>query len=222
MEILQEWLNQTFCGQPANIGEDRAMTNLILREGHYVLFQQNARVYTEVPVKYVNLCKMYLRWARSNIRETIAMTRFIFKPFREGSKLGARINLISGWMALTKAQIFLLITWGFILWHPMTFGVNTLIGILISSSLAAAIYAWKFNSFSSLWAFVYGFYFFTALFWIRPYALMTPHKAGWLTRQIKSAPSAVADPVPVMADRIPAMPVGGENNIFLQKVKTAA
>jgi len=222
MEILQEWLNQTFCGQAANIGEDRAMTNLILREGYYVLFQQNARVYTEVPVKYVNLCKMYLRWARSNIRETIAMTRFIFKPFREGSKLGARINLISGWMALTKAQIFLLITWGFILWHPMTFGVNTLIGILISSSLAAAIYAWKFNSFSSLWAFVYGFYFFTALFWIRPYALMTPHKAGWLTRQIKSAPSAVADPVPVMADRIPAMPVGGENNIFLQKVKTAA
>ncbi|MBF0234912.1 MAG: glycosyltransferase family 2 protein, partial [Desulfamplus sp.] len=38
MDILQEWLHQKFCGQPANIGEDRAMTNLILREGYHVLF----------------------------------------------------------------------------------------------------------------------------------------------------------------------------------------
>lgn len=211
MTVLQEWLNQRFCGRPANIGEDRAMTNLILREGYHVLFQQNARVYTEVPVKYTNLSKMYLRWARSNIRETIAMTRFIFKPFREGSKLGARINLISGWMALTKAQIFLLITWGLILWHPMTFGVNTMLGVIISASLAAVIYAWKFGSFSSLWAFVYGFYFFISLFWIRPYALITPHKAGWLTRQIKSKPVNKE-----------AEPSNSDNNIFLQKIKTAA
>ncbi|MBF0209335.1 MAG: glycosyltransferase [Desulfamplus sp.] len=193
MSILDEWLHQKFCGQPANIGEDRAMTNLILREGYHVLFQQNAKVYTEVPVKYTNLSKMYLRWARSNVRETIAMTRFIFKPFREGSKLGARINLISGWIAITKAQIFLVITWGLIILHPMTFGVNAIIGVLISSSLAAIIYAWKFGSLSSLWSFVYGFYFFVALSWIRPYALITPHKAGWLTRQIKSKPSSVVE-----------------------------
>jgi hyaluronan synthase len=132
---------------------------------------------------------MYLRWARSNIRETIAMTRFIFKPFRKGSKLGARINLMSGWMALTKTQLFLVITWGLIVWHPMTFGVNTIIGVIIFSSLAAILYAWKFGRFASLWAFAYGFYFFISLFWIKPYALLTPHKAGWLTRQIESKPA---------------------------------
>lgn len=204
MAVLHEWLNQKFCGQPANIGEDRAMTNLILRQGHHVLFQQNARVYTEAPVKYVTLCKMYLRWARSNIRETIAMTRFIFKPFRRGSKLGARINLMSSWISLTKAQLFLMITWGLIIWHPMTFGVNTMLGVIISSSLAATIYAWKFGRLSALWSFVYGFYFFISLFWIRPYALMTPHKSGWLTRQVETRPA-----------------IGGKT-VFLQKVKTAA
>ena len=204
MDVLHEWLNQKFCGQPANIGEDRAMTNLILRAGHHVLFQQNAMVYTEAPVKYVTLCKMYLRWARSNIRETIAMTRFIFKPFREGSKTGARINLIAGWMGLTKAQVFLLITWAFILWHPITFGVGTLLGAIIASSLAAVIYAWKYGSLASLWAYVYGVYFFVSLFWIKPYALMTPHKAGWLTRQIKSQ-----SPKPV-------------ENVILQNLKNAA
>lgn len=211
MNILQEWLHQTFCGQPANIGEDRAMTNLILREGYHVLFQQNAKVYTEVPVKYVNLSKMYLRWARSNVRETIAMTRFIFKPFREESMLGARINLISGWIALTKAQIFLIITWVLIVWHPTTFGVNTILGVILSSSLAALIYAWKFGTVASLWSFIYGFYFFIALSWIRPYALITPHKAGWLTRQIKSKPEGAE-----------VKPAASDSNIFMQKVKTAA
>lgn len=209
MSILQEWLHQTFCGQPANIGEDRAMTNLILREGYHVTFQQNARVYTEVPVKYNNLSKMYLRWARSNVRETIAMTRFIFKPFREGSMIGARINLISGWIAITKAQILLVITWGLIILHPTTFGVNAILGVLISSSLAAIIYAWKFGSFSSLWSFIYGFYFFVALSWIRPYALITPHKAGWLTRQIKSQPAVSA--------RREVKAVNDDKNMFLQK-----
>lgn len=180
--VLKEWRDQRFCGRPANIGEDRAMTNLILKQGYDVVFQQNARVYTQVPVRYTDLCKMYLRWARSNVRETIAMTRFIFTPFRRGPKLGARINLISGWIMLTKSQIFLVITWALILWHPASFGLNTILGVTVCSGLTAAIYAWKFGRLSSMWAFAYGFYFFFTLTWIRPYALLTPHKSGWLTR----------------------------------------
>ncbi|WP_084681243.1 glycosyltransferase family 2 protein [Desulfospira joergensenii] len=188
MSLLREWRDQTFCGRPANIGEDRAMTNLIIRAGYDVVFQQNARVYTEVPVRYTQLCRMYLRWARSNVRETIAMTRFIFTPFRRGSKLGARLNLISGWVGLTKTQIFLLTTWGMILCHPSVFGLNVMLGVILSSSLSAVLYAWKFGRFSSLLAFVYGFYFFISLVWIKPYALVTAHKSGWLTRDIPISP----------------------------------
>jgi hyaluronan synthase len=210
MNLMQEWLHQTFCGQPANIGEDRAMTNLILREGYHVLFQQNSKVYTEVPVNYTNLCKMYLRWARSDVRENIAMTRFIFKPFRDESMLGARINLIFSWVAIAKVPIFLMITWGLIILHPITLGVNTMLGVIISSSLAAIIYAWKFKTFASLWAFIYGFYFLISLSWIGPYALITLHKAGWLTRQIKSK-SVVGQAIPAFSG----------NKMFLQEVKTA-
>ena len=193
MNILPEWLHQRFLGQPANIGEDRAITNLILREGYHVLFQQNAKVYTEVPVTYDNLCKMYLRWARSDVRETIAMTRFIFKPFRNESMLGARINLISSWMTIITVPIFLTITCGLIIVHPAVFGVNTALGVIITSSLAAIIYAWKFRTFASFWAFMYGFFFFIALSWIGPYAMITLHKAGWLTRQRK--PDLVIDKI---------------------------
>ncbi|MDX9963484.1 glycosyltransferase [Desulfobacter postgatei] len=182
MGVLDEWRNQTFLGRPANIGEDRAMTNMILRQGYDVVFQQNARVFTEVPVAYTQLCKMYLRWARSNVRETIAMTSFIFTRFRRGSMLGARINLVSDVIKLTVAQLFFLMSWGLILWNPAIFGSKTIVGIVLGSSLAATIYAFKFGKISSILAFVYGFFFFIALSWIKPYALITPHHSRWLTR----------------------------------------
>lgn len=211
MNVVQEWLHQTFCGQAANIGEDRALTNLILREGHHVLFQQNALVRTEVPVTYTNLCKMYLRWARGDVRETIALTRFIFKPFRDGSMLGARINLISSWIAITNFQVFLAIALGLVMLHPVTFGVNAVFGVVMSSSLAAVMYAWRFGSFTSLWAFFYGFYSFTSLSWIGPYALLTPHKSGWLTRQLKPRPASAGQATPSLSG----------SDMFLPEVNTA-
>ena len=185
MKVSREWLHQTFLGTPANIGEDRALTNLILREGHKVLFQKNAVVYTQVPVTYSNLCKMFLRWNRSNIREMFAMTRFIFKPFRKGSMVGARINLLLNWLSLVKSPILTVLTWGLIAWEPHTFGPNMLISVLIFSSLPAGFYGWKYSSFQSFWAYFYGFFWFLALAWIIPYSLITPHKSAWLTRQIK-------------------------------------
>lgn len=211
MNVLQEWLHQTFCGQPANIGEDRALTNLVLREGYHVVFQQNAWVYTEAPVTYGNLCKMYLRWARGDFRETIALTRFIFKPFREESLLGARINLVSSWLTTTYFQIVLVAALGLVILHPATFGLNAFFGVMISSSLAAIMYAWRFGSFSFLWAFFYGAYSFISLSWIGPYALITPHKSGWLTRQLK--------PDSVIGQTKPAL---SRSTMFLQEEVNAA
>lgn len=52
---LPEWINQTFMGQPSDIGEDRAMTNMILKQGLHVLFQRNAYVLTNVPEEYKGL-----------------------------------------------------------------------------------------------------------------------------------------------------------------------
>lgn len=182
--VLDEWMQQKFCGCPATIGEDRAMTNLILREGYHVLFQQNAMVYTDVPVRYEKLCKMFLRWARSNIRETIAMSGFAFRPFRKGPMLGARINLILSWMGLTKNPVCLMWVWCLMISAPLTFGPDIISGILCCSSIWAVFFFWRYRSMAACWAFGYGIFWFFALFWINPYALLTPHRSGWLTRDI--------------------------------------
>ncbi|MFN4198772.1 MAG: glycosyltransferase family 2 protein, partial [Flavobacterium sp.] len=94
MNCLEEWMNQTFMGQPTDIGEDRAMTNMILKQGYHVLFQRNALVFTNIPEKYKNLYKMFIRWERSNVRENIMMSKFAFGDFREGPKTGTRILLL--------------------------------------------------------------------------------------------------------------------------------
>jgi len=189
IKILQEWLNQKYCGRPATIGEDRAMTNLILREGYYVLFQQNAMVYTEIPVTYTKLCKMYLRWGRSNVRETIAMGRFAFKKFRQGSMLGARINFLSGCLSLVKTPIMLICGVGIIPLDIVSFWVSIASGTLIFQSIAAGLYVWKYNHSTALWSYAYGLYCFFGLFWIKPYALVTSHRSDWLTRKITLDPA---------------------------------
>lgn len=195
--IMDEWAAQTFMGRPANIGEDRAMTNLILKAGYHVHFQQDAYVYTQVPVRYKNLCKMFLRWARSNIRETLVMSRFAFRRFRKGSMLGARINLLAGWMGMCLGPVFWAVTFAHLMTLPSLYGLQILCGIVVGTSLPAGLYCWRQRSMDGLWGYVYGVFWFVALSWITPYALLTPQKSGWLTRQLKQAPARP----PVTANR---------------------
>src|SRR5690606_24432804 len=90
MTCLPEWISQTFMGKPTDIGEDRAMTNMILKQGYHVLFQRNAYVLTNIPEKFSGLHKMFTRWERSNVRENLMMSKFAFTPFRDGSRSGPR------------------------------------------------------------------------------------------------------------------------------------
>ncbi len=183
MKVLNEWLKQTFMGKRANIGEDRAMTNLILREGYLTRFQKSALVYTEVPNKYRTLYKMLLRWARSNVRETIAMSRFVFKDFRKEGKLGARINFIVNGLVLSKGQLLWLASIGYLIFDPSGLGMNFLLGLLIGATIPSLFYMLVYRSSNGLYIYLYTLYWFFSLSWITPFALMTPHVSGWLTRQ---------------------------------------
>jgi len=179
---LDEWINQTFMGQPSDIGEDRAMTNMILKQGNHVLFQRNAVVLTNVPEEYTGLYKMFIRWARSNVRENIAMSKFVFKNFREGSKFGSRLLLINQSVKMLMSYPFLLFMLFFIAIHPLLFLSSTLLSIFIVSSFPVLFYAKRYSLKDSLWAYSYSLFYTFSLFWITPYAIATANKRGWLTR----------------------------------------
>ena len=205
MKHIHEWRNQTFCGRPANHGEDRHLTNLILREGYHVVFQRNAVVYTDVPTGYRGLCKMFLRWGRSNVREILVMSSFFFRRFRNTPATGARIHLLLAWMSLTVSQIFFAVTLACLIILPKVFFVHTLIGLAISSSFPALLYALRTRSTGAIYAYVYSLYWFVLLSWITPYAILTAHHNGWLTRQTPALEPQplTSEPRPLTSDPRP-------------------
>jgi hyaluronan synthase len=183
-ECLPEWINQTFMGAASDIGEDRAMTNMILKQGKKVLFQRNAIVLTDVPEKYKGLYKMFIRWGRSNVRENLAMAKYVFTDFKKESKVGTRLLFANQFLTLAMTYPFLLFMLYFIVVHPLLFLSSTLLGILIVSSFPVLFYAKKYSAAESLWAYAYSILFTFGLFWIAPYAIATAGKSGWLTREL--------------------------------------
>lgn len=184
MNCLPEWINQTFMGKPTDIGEDRAMTNMILKQGFHVLFQRNAYVLTNIPEKYSSLHKMFTRWERSNVRENLMMSKFAFTPFRNGAKSGTRLLLLNQWMGMITAYPLLLIMFFLLITQPVLFLSSTLLSILIFSTLPAFFYAKKYNISEAFWAYSYSIFYTFSLFWITPYAMATASKRGWLTREL--------------------------------------
>ena len=195
LPLLPQWLSQRFCGRYATIGEDRAMTNMILRKGHHTRFQRNAVVYTSAPTGCRGLCKMFLRWARSNIRETLVMSGFVFGRFRSTPARGARVNLLLHWLAMTAGQVMKLAALVYLLWLPEVFGVRLLFGAALSATVPAGFYALRYRSSDALWAYAYSVFWVACLSWIGLYAWLTMHKNGWLTRDLPAGrrPAAVPE-----------------------------
>lgn len=195
MKVLRAWMNQRFFGRKSNIGEDRAMTNLILKQGFAVKFQSNAVVFTQVPVRYKGLCKMFLRWARSNIRETVEMARFVFTRFRQ-NRLGAQLNFLHSTSTLFGATFMVFGTLLCILWEPQVFLAQILFGAELMAAIPGVFYALKYRSSNALWAFAYSLFWLAGLAWISPYALLTVGNNNWLTRSLPAAKQTqLASPV---------------------------
>ncbi len=183
--FAEPWLRQRFLGQPANIGEDRAMTNLILGAGFHVRFQSSAVVHTEAPGSFTQLRNMLLRWARSNVRESLIMSRFVFRRFRKGSCAGARLlfvahllQLVVGALAFAPTVAAIALNPGLILW--------TALGAMGASLLPLCAYRILRGRLTpGLWAAPYALLSTFALSWIAPFACLSPHKTAWLTRELR-------------------------------------
>lgn len=183
MGHLEQWLNQTFLGKPAKIGEDRAMTNLIIRDGWKVKFQSDAVVYTNVPCKYKNLCKMLLRWARSNVRETLIMSTFIFSRFRRTRATGARVNFLTSCINLLVPRALFGGLIATVSLEASDYLLQLLAGSSVWATVPAAFYAMKRRTSDALYAFAYSVFWLFGLFWITPWAMLTPANGKWLTRE---------------------------------------
>ena len=198
--IADEWLNQRFLGRPCVTGEDRAMTNLFLREGWLTAYQGNAVVWCKMPHDYTGLIRMFLRWARSNIRETLFLFRFMFSRFRTRYLHAFRINMLLAAMSLvvpvvliSNSLALLATDDGYLLRH---------VGVVIMYAMTVSVIYYRNERDSDwVWLFVYGFFWVACLSWILPYAALTLRNTGWLTRQAPAGSTTEDDSDSVSALR---------------------
>ncbi len=178
--LLDRWLDQTFLGATCTIGEDRAMTNLILGERCDVVYQRTAVVHTMAPVTYRGLSKMFLRWDRSYVREEIHLARLLpRRPMATGlwvalDMFGSNAGYLVGYAALV-------LFFGAAA-HAPGLVLYLLLGIGLSALLNTVYFLRIERSLHCLYGLAYGYYAAFALFWILPYAALTVRAKGWLTR----------------------------------------
>jgi len=179
-EVLDAWLHQRFLGARCTYGEDRALTNAILERGFDTVYQGSAVVHTLVPETYSKLCRMYLRWERSYVREEIRFARIVWKrplvPMILAliEKLVTNLRYPVAWTA-TGALIVLAIS------DPMAV-LRVMLAIGAAASFYMLYYLYSERSMRFAHGILYAYFAFFALWWIFPYALMTVRSRSWMTR----------------------------------------
>ena len=72
MPVLDDWENQKLFGRPWSHGDDRALTNMILRHWK-VIYDSEAEAWTDAPDEYRKFFKQQLRWEKSFVGESLVL-----------------------------------------------------------------------------------------------------------------------------------------------------
>jgi hyaluronan synthase len=176
LENLDAWLNQKFLGERATFGDDRSMTNFILRH-HRTSYQDTAICSTIVPSTHKIFLKQQMRWKRSWLRESLIAARFMWKkePIMALSFYMGLIIPIAAPIVVLFNLIYIPIVHRVI---PYTF----IFGIFLMAFLMSM--AQLFLRKSSTWSFGLFFvmYYELILLWQMPIAWLTFWKTTWGTR----------------------------------------
>lgn len=173
----EAWLNQKFLGQPATFGDDRSMTNFILKT-HRTAYQDAAICSTIVPSKMSVFLKQQMRWKRSWLRESLRASGFIWRkePFMS-------LFFYVGVIVPIAAPIIVLYNLVYVPLVHHVFPGTFLMGLLLMGLLMSLAHL-LFRK-SRLWVYglVFCIFYEAVLLWQMPVAWVTFWKSTWGTRE---------------------------------------
>jgi hyaluronan synthase len=76
---VERLVRQTVLGVPQHVGDDRVLTNELLRAGWRTVYQSTALVETDAPSDWRTFWRQQLRWGRSSQRETLLSVRWLWR-----------------------------------------------------------------------------------------------------------------------------------------------
>jgi len=180
LEKKDEWLSQKFMGQKATFGDDRSMTNMVLKE-HRTFYQDTAYCSTIVPSNYKSFLTQQMRWKRSWIRESLMAGAFMWKkePY-------ASIVFYIGLLVPILAPIVVIYN---MIYVPITehiFPTTFLVGLLLMSLMMSTAQLLLRKSSTWFFGFLFCVYYEAVLLWQMPIAWVTFWKSTWGTRMTPS------------------------------------
>jgi hyaluronan synthase len=179
MPRLEWWENQTFLGIESTFGDDRSLTNCVLRDWR-ILYERRAVSHTIVPTTFRAFIKQQTRWKRSWTRESLLVAKFIWRKHPVAA-------------CFTYMSIILPLLAPIAALHSLVWGPLTHHGVLPLTYLAgiyalALVYSFYFllfqDRYNVLWLYgiLFVFFYLGIMLWQTYYAIATCRTAAWGTR----------------------------------------
>lgn len=177
LDVLESWRQQRFLGSQCTYGDDRSLTNHLLRRGHKTVFVSDALSSTIVPHTWDVFLRQQLRWKKSWVRESLIAATFMWKrhPIMAASfYMGLVLPLISPFIVLRS-----------MVWIPLTLHrlpTAYLFGIGVMAMIYGFYYYIHTKDRDWFFGFVFAALSTVVLIWQLPMAILTLRDGSWGTR----------------------------------------
>jgi hyaluronan synthase len=176
---LEWWENQHFLGRQSTFGDDRSLTNCVLRDWK-VRYDPGAVSHTIVPATFSKFMRQQLRWKRSWTRESLIVSRFIWRK--------NPIAAVTTWVGILLPLVAPVIAVRTIVWQPLFGGGGAplvyALGVYAMALGYGLYYAVRHPRYDDLWIFgvAFCFFYFVFLLWQTYFAIATSRRTEWGTR----------------------------------------
>ncbi|MDC1205330.1 glycosyltransferase [Candidatus Pacebacteria bacterium] len=175
--LIEGWKNQAFLGSRGNFGDDRALTNFVLRKWD-VIYCEKARATTIVPIRFSVYWRQQLRWKKSWIREGVFGAFHMWKCHPLAS-LGFYIHFSFPFLGPILALNVLI--YSIMTKNPLIFPLF-MVGFMLIGMIFALFVRLYRRAKDFMYMPLFSALFVLALIWQMPYALLTVRKNHWGTR----------------------------------------
>lgn len=175
--ILDKWLSQKFLGTTCTFGDDRSLTNFIIRK-YDAVYSPEAQAYTVVPSTIRKYVKQQQRWKKSWIRETFIASSFMWRK----NPIAAISFYSYMFLAFAAPVIFIRAVFYIPIFDSHAWPVAYLAGLALMLILHGVYYRNRVKD--SPWFLpALTFWFYTVmLMWQLPWAFLTMRDTRWGTR----------------------------------------
>ena len=177
LPLMDDFNNQYFLGAKCTYGDDRSLTNRLLRHGYDTVFAPDSIAHTFVPDDFRVYMKQQLRWKKSWFRESFLASKFMWKK-----NILMSISFYLGFILPIIGPFIILRT---LIWRPVFDGIMPtyyFFGLLLMTLIYGLYYyrytydkQWLVGVFSSV-------FFSFILLWQLPYAMLKLRDSQWGTR----------------------------------------